>query len=399
MKIRNIFTVTAACLWLLGLNACSTHSSDHDESAHNHDHEAEHTHGHEHEHDHDHESEHEAAGVITLEPEMAERMGVKTTVITEDNISRTIKASAMITSSADNASAMVAPTSGVITLSKGITVGTQVKAGQAIATINTSAVSGGNSNQAAKAALEAARKEVERLKPLYEEKLVTASEYNAAVAALAQAQASYSPSAGNTVRAVKGGVITNLNISSGSFVNAGDIVGDIASTGALTVKVDLSAKYASAVSGITDANICIPYSENIINLKENGGTILASNTSVSNPGTSGYIPVWLSLPASSAQGLTSGMATTVYLLTDNISKGISVPVTALIEQQGNFFVYKRLDEDCYQKLPVTVASSDGKKATISTGITPGDDIVTEGAITVRLAEASGAIPEGHSHHH
>jgi multidrug efflux pump subunit AcrA (membrane-fusion protein) len=71
----------------------------------------------------------------------------------------------------------------------------------------------------------------------------------------------------------------------------------------------------------------------------------------------------------------------------------------LTEQQGVYFVYEKIDEEGYRKLPVTIGESDGKRVVIKSGLKGGEAIVTEGAMTVRLAESSGVAIEGHNHNH
>ena len=48
----------------------------------------------------------------------------------------------------------------------------------------------------------------------------------------------------------------------------------------------------------------------------------------------------------------------VFLLTASIDNAIVVPVSALTEEQGLYFVYLRLDEEGYKKQEVTVGNSD-----------------------------------------
>ena len=77
---------------------------------------------------------------------------------------------------------------------------------------------------------------------------------------------------------------------------------------------------------------------------------------------------------------------------------ISLPRTALTEEQGIFFIYLQLDEEDYKKQEVTIGADNGKSVQILTGVKAGDRVVTEGAYQVRLASASNAIP-AHSHEH
>ena len=62
-------------------------------------------------------------------------------------------------------------------------------------------------------------------------------------------------------------------------------------------------------------------------------------------------------------------------------------------------MYIRCYAGHYQKLAVTLGESDGVRTEITHGLNEGVDVVTQGAMTVRLAENSGEIPHGHSHAH
>lgn len=84
----------------------------------------------------------------------------------------------------------------------------------------------------------------------------------------------------------------------------------------------------------------------------------------------------------------AGSFVEVYLLSSQLENVLSLPRTALIEEQGIYFVYLQLDEEGYKKQEVTLGADNGKNVQILTGIKPGDRVVTEGAYQVRLASAS-----------
>ena len=77
---------------------------------------------------------------------------------------------------------------------------------------------------------------------------------------------------------------------------------------------------------------------------------------------------------------------------------ISVPLSALTEEQGVKFVYVQMDDECYRKQEVKTGLDDGTHVEILSGLKEGDRLVTEGAIHVKLASASNAIP-AHTHNH
>ena len=80
-------------------------------------------------------------------------------------------------------------------------------------------------------------------------------------------------------------------------------------------------------------------------------------------------------------------------------KTIVLPLSALTEAQGIYYVYVQLDEEGYQRREVTVGDNNGREVTIAAGLQPGERVVTRGAAQVKMAAASGTIPHGHSHNH
>ena len=50
------------------------------------------------------------------------------------------------------------------------------------------------------------------------------------------------------------------------------------------------------------------------------------------------------------------------------------------------------------KNPVTLGMNDGKQVEVLSGIKEGDDLVTTGAIMIKMASNAGAVP-GHDHNH
>ena len=74
-----------------------------------------------------------------------------------------------------------------------------------------------------------------------------------------------------------------------------------------------------------------------------------------------------------------------------------VPITAISEQQGLYYVYVQLDEECYQRREVELGADDGLRVRILSGLEPGERVVTRGAVNLKMASASGAIPHGHEH--
>ena len=88
----------------------------------------------------------------------------------------------------------------------------------------------------------------------------------------------------------------------------------------------------------------------------------------------------------------------IFLLSSPMENVISLPHTALTEEQGSFFVYLQVDEEGYKKQLVTLGADNGERVQILSGIKAGNKVVTQGAYQVKLAGATNAIP-AHSHEH
>ncbi len=330
---------------------------------------------------------HDAHGdLIELSDEQAARMGVEVDTIQPGEFADAIRCSGVIERSAADAATATAPAAGIVTLAPGITVGATVGRGALIATVNPSAVSGGDQNRAAKAALDAARREVERLTPLMADRLATAAEYNAAVADYEAAKAAYSPAAGTgRVVAPRAGVITAVAAADGTYVQPGQAVATVAGDNRLTLHAEITGDNAPRLATITDARI------GDFTLSRHGGR--KEGVSSEN----GYACIFFSFDNDGSRLPGSGVE--VYLLGAARPGVIAVPLGAISEQQGEYYVYLKHSPGHYEKAPVSLGASDGLRVEITSGLKGGEAVVTAGAITVRLAESSGAVPEGHSHSH
>ena len=145
---------------------------------------------------------------------------------------------------------------------------------------------------------------------------------------------------------------------------------------------------------IKSANFATQYGDRIFNVEALGGRLVSVGRNQS--GTSYYIPVTFEFE--NREKLIPGTFAEVWLLTSVRDNVISVPTSALTEEQGLYFVYLKLDESCYRKQEVTPGESDGARTEIISGLSAGDNVVVKGAYNVKLASASNAIP-AHTHNH
>ncbi len=334
---------------------------------------------------------------IVLEPEAAVVFGVDIDTVRTGNFHEVIKATGLVMPASGETGIISAPKDGIVHFRK-LSIGSDVARGTVIASIDSHAVSGGDSNAAAKAALETAKTEYERISALFKSRLVTASEYAAAKTAYELALNAYSPSAsnGSATSPIKG-VLTGLLVAEGQYVEAGTPIATVASAQSVTLKVDIPRKYSSQLPTIDNLILTTTYSDKPIDIASLGGYRVKGANIASETGATAYIPVYFTVNNNGS--LEPGSTFTAYLTGLDRNNVITVPVSALSEQQGQYYIYERLDDECYAKHLVRTGSSDGKKIEILNGIEPGKLIVVEGVTTVRLAETGSAIPEGHTHNH
>lgn len=352
-------------------------------------------HDHAHEHHHEHEAENHNSDEIIVEPEMAEKMGVETAVVKAGPFAAGILVSGRIESASSGNGLATASTSGIFTLKQGLAIGSTVKKGEVIGYIDTKSANGGDVNAMAKANLVSTKAELDRLTPLYEKKLVTAETYNAAKAAYETAKSAYSPrAASGTVTAPVSGVIISLDAAQGQYVEPGQTIARISDGSKLYLIVDFPARNAHKAQLIKNAEIIDPETHTSIDIADFNGKRL-SESSVST--SAGYIPIVFSFD--NANAFYPGQIVEVYLLGGSEEDVISLPLSAISEQQGAYFVYVKIDEEGYIKTPVITGQRSGSRIQIESGLKGGEEVVVKGVTALRLAETSGAVPEGHSHPH
>lgn len=361
---------------------------------------------HEHEHDHEHEShnaeaaeihddDHHDSDEIILEPEMAQRMGVTVEQVAPGEFSEVIAVSGQIMPAPADVAVASAPVAGRLTLSRSLVPGMSVSRGQSLGSVSASAISGGDTNAAARTALEAARRELERARPLHEQGIVSDKDFAALQAQYDAAAALYSPAAtSGAVAAPIAGVVAEVLAAQGEIVEVGQPIARITSAQRLTLRADLPQQYVSMLPSITGANIRLQGAAEAIPL---GGYGLQRTSNSAASASAGYIPVTFTF--NNPGNIVPGSVVEVYLLGATRQGVISVPVSAITEQMGEKYVYTRIDEHGYRRHLVHLGGSDGARVEILDGLAPGDNVVAAGATVVRLAENSGKVPEGHSHNH
>jgi multidrug efflux pump subunit AcrA (membrane-fusion protein) len=93
-----------------------------------------------------------------------------------------------------------------------------------------------------------------------------------------------------------------------------------------------------------------------------------------------------------------GATASVAVRTEARVRGIVVPVSAILDEDGRAVCYVQTSGERFEKRELTVGGNDGTHAVVLSGLQGGDRVVTGAAYQVRLASLSTSVPaEGHAH--
>lgn len=383
----------------------------HNHEAENHNHEAE-NHDHAHEGEctggHDHEktamAPPEAAGEhsdeIILPKAQAEAAGVKVGIVEPAPFRQVIKTSGQVLAAQGDESVAVATVAGVVSFRGKVTEGMSVARGASLVTISSHNIADGDPVQRARIAYEVSKKEYERMKSLVKNQIVSEKDFAQAEQDYENARLSYEAlsknhsAIGQNITAPIGGYVKSILVKEGDYVTIGQPLVSVTQNRRLFLRAEVSEKYYTYLRTISSANFQTPYNSEVYELNALNGKLLSFGKSSGD--NSFYVPVTFEFD--NKGDVIPGSFVEVYLLSSPLENVISLPRTAITEEQGVYFVYLQLDEEGYKKQEVTLGADNGKSVQILKGVKAGDRVVTEGAYQVRLASASNAIP-AHSHEH
>lgn len=385
----------------------STHSHEghehaeeaHDHAAHDHSAHAEEAHDHS-AHNHAEEGHKHNENEITFPAEQAARTDFKVEEIQPSTFNHVIPCTARILAAQGDEATVVAPIAGVVSFGgKRLSTGAQVSRGQSLFAISSNNLASGSQVDKIAAEYRRAEGEYNRLKQLVDDQIVSRSDFEAAESAYLKAKAEYdaiaarSSEKGSSVGAPIGGYITSLAVNEGDFVEMGQPLATVSQNRRLQLRADLPQRYYRELRSIKTANIVDPATGESYRLADCGGRLL----SVGRIADSGSTLIPVTFEFDNRNDLPQGAIVEAYLVGAPIAEALVVPVTAVTEAQGLYYVYVQLDAECYERREVKLGASDGERVQLLTGIEAGERVVTRGAVNVKMAAASGAIPHSHQH--
>ena len=380
----------AACI-----AACGHHAHADEEG--NHDHETEEA-GHEgHGHaDQDHGDE------IILEPEKARAAGVKVETVKPGNFHGVIHTSGKVMAASCDETTVVATISGRVAHMGHVSEGLKVAGGTTLFSITSAGmqVADGDPVQRAKIDFERAERDYTRAQALIKDKIISVKDFAVAKAEYEAAKLTYTSmqktrsAGGVVVAAPRGGYIKQCLVNGGDYVEAGQPLAIITQNKHLYLRAEVPERRFNELNNIQSAKFSTSYSNRLYDISQMGGHIQSYGRSAEV--NNSYIPVIFEF--NNTGDVVQGSYADIYLITHERQQVITLPLTAITEEQGLHYIYIQKDAEGYQKQEVTLGESDGERIEIKSGVKAGDRVVTRGAIQVKLASASNAIP-AHNHNH
>lgn len=359
-----------------------------------------HNHGHEHEHEGEHESEeHVHDGAVKISPERQAALGIVTDTVARTEFSEVIRTSGQIASSTGDEMTVVAKSEGIVNLA-GLSEGSPVGKGGRIASISSRDIGSGDRLAKARITYETAKKEYERDLQLSKDNIVSEShldqsrlEYEYAKAEYEALTAGSRASGSIVVTSPLSGFIKSLNVRSGDFVETGAPIATVSQNRRLRLRADLSEKYFGKLGQIRDAYFVTSYSDKVYSLKDLGGRLTSYGRASDGDF---FIPVTFEFD--NKGDFVPGSYVEVFLLSSGSEPCITVPVKAVVEDQGVNYVFVKDDDGDFLRREVALGTSDGVRIPVLRGLEEGETIVVEGAVHVKLAGVA-SVPAGHTHNH
>lgn len=353
-----------------------------------------------HNHKEEKNSGEEHSDEIVFTQQQADAIGLEVYNVEPGMFSQVIKTSGQIQSAQGDEATIVATTNGIVSFpARSIIEGAPVGTGTTIVTISARNLYEGDPVAKAKITYETALKEFKRAEGLVKDKIISEKEFEQSRLKYENARTAYEAQATNvTASGVKvttpiSGYIKNRLVNQGEFVSVGQPVATVSKNRRLQLRADVSENYFNELGKIRNANFVVSYNNKAYRLADLNGRLLSFGKAANE--TSFYIPVTFEFD--NIGDFIPGSYVEVYLLATPQNNVISIPVSALTEEQGIYFIYLQIGEEEFLKREIAIGESDGKNVRVLSGLSTGDKVVIKGAYQVKLASNSSVLPEGHSH--
>lgn len=354
-----------------------------------------------HEPHHDFDEEETPASAVSFTKEQSWNVVFATGLTRMAPVGQLIKTTARVEALPAKSYTLTAQTSGTVNFaSNSLVAGSSVKAGQALFSISGAGMGDDNAAlvfQSAQGDYELAKAEYERMSQLVEKEIVSKREFQEAKNQYEKAKAKFDNlqqnfnAGGQTVYATTAGVLEQIQVRNGQHVEKGQALATIASYANVQLIANLPSRYRNDLSSV-----------HAVSYKSSGASWKQLDASLTSVGqrvdeSSFRLPVYFE--AANTGDLLPGSLIELNITCSSDRPQVVIPTEALLEQQGNYFVYVQLNPESFEKRQVFPAASDGVETVITNGLADGERIVTKGAVLVKLASVSNTLDPHAGHVH
>lgn len=346
--------------------------------------------------------EYKGDNAITYLKEQAWKTDFAAAKVRKGVISEVFKTAGELVSLQTDEVMVVAKTSGLVLFKERSLIGKEVQAGAHLFTITGKGVTDNNIDvkfQELRAEFERAEKEYNRQLELRKQDINSEKDLEQARLRFEHARSNYSNIAstyqgGQKITAPQHGFVKSVFVTEGQYVQTGQPLMQVSGNKNIMLKAEVSQKYFSRLPFITSANFRTAYDSTFQDIRNFNGKLISFGKNVQSQDF--FIPVYFQLE--NRGNIVPGSYADVYLKTGLIENAILIPASAILEEQGSYYVYVQSGGESFLKRYIKTGVNDGIHVQVLSGLTEGQWVVTKGAYQIKLASQSSAIPaHGHAH--
>jgi len=191
------------------------------------------------------------------------------------------------------------------------------------------------------------------------------------------------------------GVVSYAEVMPGAVVDAGKRLVSVVNPEHLWLEAKVFEADAPKVQNTPGATFTVAGLERVFTVDENSGRRVAIGAVVDR--ISRTVPVVFELPNPDGV-LKQGMYAKVTLFTGETVRGLAIPESAVVDDNGKPTVFVMDGGESFFKRAIRAGVRSGGWVQVLEGVREGDRVVSRGAYELKLSTASGAIPE-HGHQH
>lgn len=350
----------------------------------------------------------EEEGAVAFSKEVQWRIPFMTTAAQIIDFAETVPVTVDVQIQPQAEAIVSAPVDGILRAARMPAAGDRVRRGQVLASIS-STLGGGEdvatldlSINEARIARDAAAREVARMTQLVEAEAVPARRLDEARTALRMAEAQLR-SANQRRSAVAGGgvgvpvvapiagEVLDSTLVQGAGVTGGQRLLRIGDPAALWLVARVPEAMAAKVG--TPSGIDLQLPDQVITLGDGTGQLVQRGAAIDpQTRTLSVIFAW------NSRALRPGQRVQGLLRTGNVTRRLTIPASALLNESGQDVIYVQLSGETFQRRAVAVLARSGTQVAVEGQLKAGERVVTRGAAAVRAAAATpDAFGHGHAH--